>query len=232
MANRKRKFVLRVPVTPEDREYFDSLEATLKVEIEPEQRAWYVSQRELLGELMLQEFPSTPDEAFAQSQQGRWYTQQLQRARKEQRIGHFGVLVEPRRDADRIGEVQACQINGQRRINGRAAASRQMPEQGSGHAMGTLGLKSEQQGAGKAIERHDCALTSPRSTRQSGGPDFHPFLVILRAKVRRTSILSNPYNYRGTCLVTKGLRPEGLGTHVSGSRLKGGSCPWQGRPFL
>jgi hypothetical protein len=79
-----------VPLAPEDTVYFDDLEAKLGVVIEAPRRAWYVSQRGILGEdMMHQEFPSTPEEAFMQSTAGRWYTQQLTQARKDGRIGRF-----------------------------------------------------------------------------------------------------------------------------------------------
>lgn len=79
-----------VVITPEDEEYFEKVEQEIGYVIEPARRAWYVAQRGLLGEdMMHQEFPSTPEEAFMQSQAGRWYTAQLQQARKDRRIGQF-----------------------------------------------------------------------------------------------------------------------------------------------
>ena len=43
-------------------------------------------------------------------------------AQPQQRVGHFGVLVEARRDADRIGKAQPERPHREPRIIGRAAA--------------------------------------------------------------------------------------------------------------
>ena len=51
------------------------------------QRAWYAKKAEVLKDKMQQEFPSTPDEAFAQAIEGTYYTTQLARAAAEKRIG-------------------------------------------------------------------------------------------------------------------------------------------------
>lgn len=82
-----------VVITPEDHAYFDRLEAQARVLLPPGKRAWYVAQRGRLGpELMLREFPSTGEEAFRQSTEGRYYTAQLNRAYSERRIGSFPTL--------------------------------------------------------------------------------------------------------------------------------------------
>ena len=82
-----------VVITAKDEEYFSQVEAELGVELDAEQRNWYVATRDsdFSGdpEKMWQEYPSTPKEAFQQSTEGTYYAVQLAAARKEGRIGRF-----------------------------------------------------------------------------------------------------------------------------------------------
>lgn len=86
-----------VDISPSENEYFDEVEAKMGCRIDIEQRAWWVSTRDNVysGEedKMWQEYPSTPDEAFQQSNKGAYYAIQMTRVRKERRIGRF--LVDP-----------------------------------------------------------------------------------------------------------------------------------------
>lgn len=72
-----------VIVTKELREYFDGLEAKLKIKLDASQRAWYVKTRELnvqegmTEEDMKREHPSTPDEAFEVAILGAIYAKQM-----------------------------------------------------------------------------------------------------------------------------------------------------------
>lgn len=79
-----------VYVDDEFSEYFDRIEVEANTVIDDEQRAWYVGtcQAEFSGniELMWQEYPSTPEEAFQKSTAGCYYTSQIIKARKEKRI--------------------------------------------------------------------------------------------------------------------------------------------------
>lgn len=74
-----------------DEEYFAKVEAEIGQEISPAQRAWYVATREAdfpnNPERMWQEFPSTPSEAFQQSTEGCYYTNEFAMLRKQGRIG-------------------------------------------------------------------------------------------------------------------------------------------------
>lgn len=79
----------RVTISPQQHGYFDNLEHIIDRRIEPEQRAWYIAQKQTLGdddERMWREFPSTPDEAFQVSLEGTYYAQQLRVARQQGRI--------------------------------------------------------------------------------------------------------------------------------------------------
>ena len=79
-----------VTITQAEHDYFDKIETLIGVPLDPAQRAWYIGTRdnELGGDgaLMKQEYPSTPDEAFEQSQEGVYYAAQLTQARRTGRI--------------------------------------------------------------------------------------------------------------------------------------------------
>lgn len=80
-----------VVVSAKDHEYFDDLELQVKHRITPEQRSWYVKYRDVTysgdQEMMWQEMPATPDEAFKVSLEGAYFKEQFRALRKEQRIG-------------------------------------------------------------------------------------------------------------------------------------------------
>ena len=77
-------------ITAKDTEYFDKVEQDQGCVISAEQRAWWCSTRDTdfsgQEELMWQEYPSTPDEAFQQSNEGCYYSVQMTAARKQGRI--------------------------------------------------------------------------------------------------------------------------------------------------
>jgi len=79
-----------VIITDKDHQYFDKIEGEAKCKISIDQRAWWVMTRdsEFSGEAekMWQEYPSTPKEAFQKSKEGCYYTVQMTKVRKEERI--------------------------------------------------------------------------------------------------------------------------------------------------
>lgn len=79
-----------IVVSPKDTRYFEELEAKIGREISPAKRAWYVTKRRTDfandDQMMRQEYPSTPDEAFEQSTDGTYYATQLSAARLQGRI--------------------------------------------------------------------------------------------------------------------------------------------------
>ena len=83
-------------MTETDRQYFEVLETKIGRTISKEQRQWYVATRQTLfggdNQLMRQEYPSVPEEAFEQSMEGCYYTAQMLAARKDSRIGHVPYL--------------------------------------------------------------------------------------------------------------------------------------------
>ena len=74
-----------------DVEYFNDLEEEIGEPITPEQRAWYVKYRDVTyhgdQEMMWQEMPGTPEEAFKVSMEGAYFREQFRQIRKDQRIG-------------------------------------------------------------------------------------------------------------------------------------------------
>lgn len=65
-----------VVITKELREYFDGL-SILGIDLSDEQKAWYAEKQNKLGDLIKQEHPSTPDEAFASSVEGTYFHTQM-----------------------------------------------------------------------------------------------------------------------------------------------------------
>lgn len=75
-----------VAISEKDHEYFDRIEAKIGVKITQPKRAWYVTTAKRLGDDMKREYPSIPEEAFEQSNDGAYYKQQLAQAQAENRI--------------------------------------------------------------------------------------------------------------------------------------------------
>jgi hypothetical protein len=78
-----------VRLTPEHREYFAKLRHEHKVELTPEQMAWWVKEEQLLGGDMKRENPATPEEAFEQAIEGAYFSAQLAHSDKFGHIGRF-----------------------------------------------------------------------------------------------------------------------------------------------
>ena len=80
----------KIPISLKQHEYFDKIEEIMDVDISLPQRAWYVGKLEAdFGgdmQLMKQEMPSTAEEAWARSNEGTYYTAQLNAAREHGRI--------------------------------------------------------------------------------------------------------------------------------------------------
>lgn len=68
--------------------YFADIAAKHNVNLSPEQKAWYIARRKLVGpDDMFREYPSYADEAFYASVQGAYFAQQLTKLREQRRIG-------------------------------------------------------------------------------------------------------------------------------------------------
>jgi hypothetical protein len=57
--------------------YFAELHAHHQIRLSPEQKSWYIKKWEDLGDDMFREYPSTPEEAFAVSNEGKYYSKQI-----------------------------------------------------------------------------------------------------------------------------------------------------------
>lgn len=66
--------------------YFDELEVKHGIDLTNGQKAWYSAKWKTLGDDMKREYPSTPDEAFAQSIEGAYYAVQFRKIYAEGRI--------------------------------------------------------------------------------------------------------------------------------------------------
>jgi hypothetical protein len=85
-ANRLPINLVHIPI--DMREYFETLRAEHGIVTDGEQQAWYVKTREFLGpDDMKSEHPSTPAECFFASLEGAYWKEELNRARREGRIG-------------------------------------------------------------------------------------------------------------------------------------------------
>jgi len=67
-------------------EYIDRLEADLKIQLTKEQINWLCSKLDELGDDFDQEYPATPDRAFAQSVEGTYFKKQYHSIIKEKRV--------------------------------------------------------------------------------------------------------------------------------------------------
>ena len=67
--------------------YFEKLEQECGVQLSHAQKLWYARMERTMGAAMRQEYPSTPDEAFATGNDGAIYGAQIARLREHGRIG-------------------------------------------------------------------------------------------------------------------------------------------------
>ena len=67
-------------------EYFSELKSKYKIDLSPEQKAWYYKKEVVMGDDMGREYPSHPDEAFSQAIEGAYYSNQMANAELDGRI--------------------------------------------------------------------------------------------------------------------------------------------------
>jgi len=75
-----------VPIGPDLNLYFQKIEAEAKITLTDGQKAWYSKKKLSMGEDMLREFPSTPEESFQTSIEGTYFNKEMAFLRKEDRI--------------------------------------------------------------------------------------------------------------------------------------------------
>jgi hypothetical protein len=66
--------------------YFDKLESDLAIEIDEGQRQWYTIQKNILGQKIKQEFPSTITESFTSTSEAYYYSEHIAQAHEDGRI--------------------------------------------------------------------------------------------------------------------------------------------------
>lgn len=74
-----------VVISQSDLLYFSSLEGR-GINLDPEQKNWYALVHNVQNDMILREFPSTPDEAWESAINGAYYAQHMSLARVERRI--------------------------------------------------------------------------------------------------------------------------------------------------
>ena len=75
-----------IVISKEYEKYFQSLYDNHGIELNENQKAWYVKKADVQGDDMKREFPSTPDEAFESANEGFYFAKLLSRARHEKRM--------------------------------------------------------------------------------------------------------------------------------------------------
>jgi hypothetical protein len=85
-GERKYRTASIFPIPADIITYFEGLER-LGINLDDEQKYWYVAKLSTQGENMKREYPTTPDEAWEQSTEGTYYAKQISQARAEHRIG-------------------------------------------------------------------------------------------------------------------------------------------------
>lgn len=103
-----------VAVSVEDHDYFDKIERTEDCRIDLDQRAWYVATRDtdFVGreEKMWQEYPSTADEAFQQSNDGAYYLKDMAKLRRRGGVLQVPLLDVPVYTFWDIGNTDGCAL--------------------------------------------------------------------------------------------------------------------------
>lgn len=103
-----------VLITPQDKNYFDAVEAEMSCVLSDRQRAWYVATRDSdfsgSKEKMWQEYPSTPNEAFKRSTEGCYYAPQMTAVRTSGRILNIPETPVPVDTFWDIGNSDGCGI--------------------------------------------------------------------------------------------------------------------------
>jgi hypothetical protein len=78
-----------VSINVKDAEYFKKLKDENGINLDPDQQAWYVKRKDLMGDDMKREFPSTEIEAFEASLEGAYYQNEMRIVRKAGQISNI-----------------------------------------------------------------------------------------------------------------------------------------------
>ena len=86
----------RVKISPKEHEYFDTVEGKTGEPLDLEQRAWYIAKREAdfstTPDLFWREYPSTPEECWQASTEGKYFATAMAIARQQGRICDLPIL--------------------------------------------------------------------------------------------------------------------------------------------
>lgn len=74
------------PIVPEMEQYFTHLKS-IGIDLDDQQKAWYVAREHTQKDDMRREYPSTPEESWEVSNEGLYYCKQMTMARADKRIG-------------------------------------------------------------------------------------------------------------------------------------------------
>lgn len=85
-------------ITGEYMKYFDMLETKHKVKLTDRQKRWYIKKKEMNGDKMFAEFPSTLEEAFSVSVDGSYYAKEMIRVYEQRRIQNVPIIPEVKVD--------------------------------------------------------------------------------------------------------------------------------------
>jgi hypothetical protein len=75
-----------LPLTDDMQKYFEHL-ASVDIELDDEQKNWYIAKEQTQKEDMRREYPSTPEEAWEVTNEGLYYSKYMTLVRAENRIG-------------------------------------------------------------------------------------------------------------------------------------------------
>lgn len=67
-------------------DYFTNLKEKYAIDLDREQKRWYIAKKKVNGEHMYREYPSIPEEAFLASIEGAYYSTQMAKVYEEKRI--------------------------------------------------------------------------------------------------------------------------------------------------
>lgn len=85
-----------IRISAKEHQYFDQIEVDMGCVIHLDQRAWYINKRDndfsSTPDLMWREYPSTPDECWQASNEGKYYAVAVSLARQQGRIGQYPLL--------------------------------------------------------------------------------------------------------------------------------------------
>lgn len=73
-------------ISEEMQEYFNNIESSLNIKLTKQQKNFYIVKKRELGDDMTQEYPSTPEEAFASAKDGSFYGESMKQLRLRNRI--------------------------------------------------------------------------------------------------------------------------------------------------